>query len=95
MWGTTAVGRVPANSFGLCDMHGHVWEWCQDVWHESYEGAPTDGSAWIKEGDQALRLLRGGSWLDDPVLYRLAYRGRNSPDISKSDVGFRVVWVPA
>lgn len=60
---TTAVGSFPPNSFGLYDMHGNVWEWCQDVWHGNYNGAPTDGSAWESGGNSQSRLLRGGSWL--------------------------------
>jgi formylglycine-generating enzyme required for sulfatase activity len=63
---TTEVGSFPPNAFGLHDMHGNVWEWCQDVWHGNYEGAPTDGSAWIEGGDQERRVLRGGSWCGDP-----------------------------
>ena len=51
-----------ANTFGLSDMHGNVWEWCQDHWHENYEGAPTDGSAWPTDNKEANRLVRGGSW---------------------------------
>ena len=59
---TIEVGQFSANGFGLYDMHGQVWEWCQDVWHDSYEGAPTDGSAWVEDGDQDKRACRGGSW---------------------------------
>ena len=60
---TTPVGQFPANAFGLYDMHGNVWEWCQDHYHSDYIGAPTDGSAWVSGGDSSRRMLRGGSWL--------------------------------
>ncbi len=59
---TTDVGIFPPNSLGLYDMHGNVWEWCQDVWHDNYNGAPTDGSAWETRGNSDRRLLRGGCW---------------------------------
>jgi formylglycine-generating enzyme required for sulfatase activity len=88
---TTEVGSFPPNAFGLYDMHGNVWEWCQDVWHENYEGAPTDGSAWLEGGNQTSRLLRGGSWGDIPVFCRSAARVRDAPDGTLNDVGFRVV----
>ncbi|MGB3508345.1 MAG: SUMF1/EgtB/PvdO family nonheme iron enzyme, partial [Microcoleaceae cyanobacterium] len=61
---TTDVGNFPPNAFGLYDMYGNVWEWCQDVLHHNYEGAPTDGSAWESEADTG-RMLRGGCWLND------------------------------
>jgi formylglycine-generating enzyme required for sulfatase activity len=89
---TTPVNHFEgANAFGLSDMHGNVLEWCQDVWHENYEDAPTDGSAWIKGGDSSLRILRGGSWGDNPRYCRSAYRDESVPDHNYScDVGFRV-----
>jgi formylglycine-generating enzyme required for sulfatase activity len=70
---TTEVGSFSPNAFGLYDMHGNVWEWCQDTWHDSYKGAPSDGSAWI-DNDNQYQLLRGGSWRYYPVNCRSAYR---------------------
>jgi formylglycine-generating enzyme required for sulfatase activity len=87
----TEVGSFPANAFGLHDMHGNVWEWCQDIWHDNYEGAPTDGSAWLERGDQERRVLRGGSWYYFPVYCRSANRGWLAPVVTVVDVGFRVV----
>jgi formylglycine-generating enzyme required for sulfatase activity len=88
---TTEVGSFGvANNFGLYDMHGNVWEWCQDEWHDSYDGAPTDGSAWLgnEEGSDT-RLLRGGSWGNDPGNCRSAYRNYLSFFVI-DDIGFRV-----
>ena len=92
---TTDGGGFPPNTFGLYDMHGNVWEWCQDVWHSNYQGAPTDGSAWVDGDDQAQRVLRGGSWVGRPVYCRSADRLRNPRDDIDVDGGFRVVLVPA
>ena len=80
-----------ANAFGLCDMHGNVWEWCQDHWHENYQGAPTDGSAWLTDYENAGRVLRGGSFIDDPSFCRSASRASSAPDSRASNQGFRVV----
>ncbi len=91
---TTPVGSFGvANAFGLYDMHGNVWEWCLDHWHENYKGAPTDGSAWLdkNDNDNQSRLLRGGSWLNFPGHCRSAFRSLNSPDVVSYDIGFRVV----
>jgi formylglycine-generating enzyme required for sulfatase activity len=89
--GTTAAGSYPANAWDLCDMHGNVWEWVQDVMHESFEGAPTDGSAWEQGGDQVRRVLRGGSWLYHPRYLRSAVRNGFAAKLSNDKVGFRVV----
>ena len=87
---TTKVGSFPANIFGLYDMHGNVAEWCADTWHDNYQGAPTDGSAWSSNRRRDARILRGGSWLHLPGSCRSAHRLRSSPD-SKSDAfGFRI-----
>lgn len=90
---TTSVGSFPPNGFGLHDMHGNVWEWCQDHYHDDYEGAPTDGSAWeIEDADENVtRILRGGSWYINPRFCRSAYRYVNDPRVSNGTFGFRVV----
>jgi len=60
--GTTPVGKYPPNAWGLYDMHGNVWEWCEDDWHADYVGAPGDGRAWCAVERHRLRVVRGGSW---------------------------------
>ena len=101
---TTPVGMFPANAWGLKDMHGNVWEWCLDQWHPSYEGAPNDGSAWVdadikradvKKDDRFIsRLLRGGSWGNNPRYCRSASRHTLQPGFVSSYVGLRVVCLP-
>jgi len=88
--GTTPVTHFPPNPWGLHDMHGNVWEWVQDVMHDSYEGAPLDGSAWEEGGERARRILRGGSWLYNPRYLRSALRNGFSAVMSNDIVGFRV-----
>lgn len=90
---TTPVGSFPANAFGLYDMHGNVWEWCEDHWHGSYEGAPKDGSAWIdvEAKEDASLVLRGGSWIIDPWLCRSATRNCDDVGFRLYFNGFRVV----
>ena len=103
---TTAVGKYSPNAFGLYDMHGNVWEWCQDDWHESYNNAPTDGRAWLLGGGSKkyikyIRLseassnkaIRGGSWFNDPDICRSAYHNYNTRDFRNYYIGFRVVCV--
>jgi formylglycine-generating enzyme required for sulfatase activity len=88
---TTPVDHFEgANAFGLQDMHGNVFEWCQDHWHENYEGAPADGSAWLSSDENKYRVLRGGSWSDFPRDCRSAYRYRSVPGNVYYFIGFRV-----
>jgi formylglycine-generating enzyme required for sulfatase activity len=86
---TTPAGRFPANAFGLYDLHGNTWDWCQDAWNKTYEGAPADGSPWLT-GDASLRALRGGSWDNSRQVCRSAMRVRNSPSVRSNDIGFRL-----
>ncbi len=90
---TTPVGYFKvANNFGLCDMHGNVWEWCEDDWNQNYENPPTDGSAWFSENSRK-KVIRGASWLDLPLDCRSAFRNFNSRDNRYFGIGFRVVCV--
>jgi len=96
---TTPVGMFPANAWGLHDMHGNVWEWCLDHMHDSYEGAPCDGSAWVdSEAPKELRKInRGGSWYMPQRHCRSAFRSLarpNVPDGPYDDGGFRVACLP-
>jgi formylglycine-generating enzyme required for sulfatase activity len=87
---TVEVGTFAANTFGLHDMHGNVWERVEDAWHANYQGAPADGSVW-QDGDKFLRVGRGGSWLDEiPRNLRSAYRGSSTTDNRSFNLGFRV-----
>jgi len=89
-WLTTSpVGSFPPNSFGLYDMHGNAWQWTQDCWHRSYEGAPTDGSAWTS-GSCVDRVLRGGSWNCSAATVRSAEREVHDGSGRYAVVGFRV-----
>ena len=78
------------NAFGLNDLHGNALEWVQDVWHDNYAGAPSDGSAWMSGGDQSRRVLRGGSWGSSPQYLRSAVRYWGAPGNRYDGAGFRI-----
>ena len=88
---THPVKQKKPNAWGLYDMHGNVWEWCADQWHDNYQGAPTDGSAWLSSDESKHRLLRGGSWDLTAEYCRSAYRYLGTPDGRDHSIGFRVV----
>ena len=86
---TAPVASFPANSWGLVDMHGNVWEWTQDCYHNSYKGAPEDGSAWLEKNCES-RVLRGGSWYSLPRGLRSALRNGINPSGRNNNIGFRI-----
>jgi formylglycine-generating enzyme required for sulfatase activity len=90
---TTPVGYFQvANAFGLYDMHGNVWEWCEDDYHGDYENAPRDDRAWLDDDSNTRKVVRGGCWINLPAYCRSAYRDLDFPRNShSSDIGFRVV----
>jgi formylglycine-generating enzyme required for sulfatase activity len=87
---TAPVGSFKPNAFGLYDMHGNVWEWVEDSWHENYDGAPMDASAWLQGGDPSYRVVRGGSWRNESELVRAAVRDRRNSNVQFDTLGFRV-----
>ncbi|MDH4153933.1 MAG: SUMF1/EgtB/PvdO family nonheme iron enzyme [Nitrospira sp.] len=90
---TEPVGSKKPNGLGFYDMSGNVWEWVEDCWHDNFGGASTDGSAWLDthDGNCGQRVLRGGSWLDDPGTLRASLRGRDLTDFRNGLLGFRLV----
>jgi len=87
--GTQQVGTKTPNPWGLFDMSGNVYEWCEDTYQSSYDGAPTDGSAWVSSGASS-RVLRGGSWSSYARFCRSANRNLYSADSRVSYLGFRL-----
>lgn len=85
-----AVGAKQPNAWKLYDVHGYLWEWCADIWHDDYRGAPTDGSAWIR-GDDPRRVLRGGSWKDPPEKLTSSARRSAMRQLRDDAVGLRCV----
>jgi formylglycine-generating enzyme required for sulfatase activity len=86
---TVPVDSFQPNPWGLYQVHGNVWEWTEDCWHDNYSGAPSDGSAWTSGGCSD-RVLRGGGWCFYPWLLRAAFRLWNSTDSRDNVVGFRL-----
>jgi len=95
---TTTGGTFLPNGFGLYDMHGNLWEWCEDDWQDSYQGAPENGSAWLIKKDSQQenkpKVLRGGSWYNYDGDCRSAFRDRYDADYCNYLYGFRVVCFP-
>ena len=92
---TLPVESFAPNAFGLYDMHGNVREWTQDCWHENYQNAPVDGSAWREAngGNCDRRVVRGGSWFNYPLLLRSAIRDWYGTDAANYNLGFRIARV--
>lgn len=88
--GAQPVGTYPANAFGLHDMAGNLWEWTQDCWNPTYQGAPADGRAWLA-GDCSQRVSRGGAWVNGRTQLRSSYRFRSQIGLRSNSMGFRVV----
>ncbi len=86
---TIEVGALPANAFGLHDMHGNVWEWVQDCFKDGYAGAPSDGSA-AADAAGCTRVLRGGAWSNEARALRSASRHREVSHMRDADFGFRL-----
>jgi formylglycine-generating enzyme required for sulfatase activity len=84
------VGEKRPNAYGLYDMHGNVWEWCEDVWHSDYKGAPSDGDAWLRGGDSSQRVQRGGCWADYETSCRSSNRGWGDVHDGGYYCGFRI-----
>jgi formylglycine-generating enzyme required for sulfatase activity len=85
------VGAKRPNAWNLFDMHGYLWEWCADNWHDTYAGAPADGSAWSAGGDPTQRVLRGGSWKDPAPKLTSTYRRAAPRELQDDAVGLRCV----
>lgn len=90
---TRSTGAFPANAFNLFDMHGNAAEWVEDCWHNGYQGAPQDGSAWLNQCDEGRRVLKGGAWNTPAQDLRAAARTRETWDKHAEHIGFRIARV--
>ncbi len=88
------IGSLEPNPWGLYDMSGNIYEWCEDVSHDNYTGAPTDGSAWVSGGNQGYRIQRGGSWSSQAQFLRSANRTSLSETQRSMSCGFRLIREP-
>ncbi|MCB9272636.1 MAG: formylglycine-generating enzyme family protein [Lewinellaceae bacterium] len=87
---TLNVGLLLANELDVYDMSGNLWEWCMDTWHDTYHGAPHDGSAWVDLNGGESFVVRGGSYFDAPLNCRTTYRSKFLHDDSLDNIGFRL-----
>lgn len=87
---STPVNSFPPNAFGLYDIHGNLWQWCQDDWHDNYENAPARGDVW-QSATNMTKVLRGGAWCCHPSSCRSAYRWYALPSTKVDYIGFRIV----
>lgn len=83
------MGSFPPNAFGVYDMHGNVYEWVADCWHDHYNGAPSDGSAWMEDKCKLVQI-RGNDWGEAPIFSRSGNRNNAYPDTRGDWIGFRV-----
>lgn len=89
---TKPVGLKYPNELHLYDISGNVWEWVEDFWHDHYQGAPNDGSAWVTHPTTADRVIRGGSWDSSALPCRVSYRHKSAPDNRLDSIGFRLAF---
>lgn len=87
---TSPVGSFDANPMGLCDVHGNIWEWTQDHWFPDHSNAPETGDARVKDNSEYPRVIKGGSWLNNPISVRAAVRSEFHPLQRVNIIGFRV-----